>query len=180
MAVKDILRMGNPLLYRVAEPVEEFASNELKQIIQDMLDTAAAVNGLGIAAPQIGINKRIVVFGFEKSERYPNEAPIPTTILINPEISMSSAEKTAEWEGCLSVPHWRGVVERYTTIRCLSYNLQGEKVEIEATGMHARIIQHEVDHLDGILFPMRVKDLRLLGYEQEVWDWVLKREVPTY
>jgi peptide deformylase len=168
MAVRSILKMGEPLLLQVAAlvPVEKIASPEIQQIIQDMLDTMQASNGAGLAAPQIGIPLQIVVFGFEKNSRYPNEAPVPQTILINPVITPLSEQQEDGWEGCLSVPGLRGVVPRYTSIRYQGYDASGQIIDKSVSGFHARVVQHECDHLIGKLYPTRIKDMTQFGFTE--------------
>lgn len=168
MAVRDVLRIGNPLLLQQAQPVTEFNTPALAALIDDMFDTMAALNGAGLAAPQIGISQRVVIFGIERNERYPQAEPVPMTILINPEIEILSDETDEMWEGCLSVPGMRGLVKRYTRLRYAGYDQHGIRFEREAHGFHARVVQHECDHLDGVLYPQRIQDLRLFGFEQEL------------
>jgi len=158
--------MGDPVLYQVAEPVEAFATPELDALIADMFDTMAACDGAGLAAPQIGVSLRVVIFGVESNPRYPHVEPVPTTVLINPVIEVIGAEREVDWEGCLSVPGLRGLVERPARIRYRGLDATGASFEREAHGFHARVVQHECDHLDGILYPLRVKDPRLIGYEE--------------
>jgi peptide deformylase len=165
MAIKRVLKMGDPVLYRAAEPVTEFNTVELDTLITDMFDTMAAQNGAGLAAPQIGVSQRVVIFGIEANPRYPGMQPVPTTVLINPQIEFLTADTDDAWEGCLSVPGLRGVVTRYTHLRYKGFDQRGTPIEREAQGFHARVVQHECDHLDGILYPMRLKDARLFGYE---------------
>lgn len=165
---KNILKMGNPFLYNRAEEVSDLGSEDLDKIVNDMLDTMNSANGVGIAAPQIGISKRIIIFGFDKNPRYPNEKPIPITVLINPEIEKLSDKTELGWEGCLSVPTLRGLVPRYNKIKYSGYDFKNKtNVEYIAEGFHARVVQHEVDHLDGILYPFRVNDLKDFGFERE-------------
>ena len=166
MAVRQVLKMGDPLLFQVAEPVREFDTPQLDALIADMFDTMAALNGAGLAAPQIGVSQRVVIFGVEANPRYPEAEPVPTTVLINPIIGFLSEETEEGWEGCLSVPGMRGVVRRYTRLRYSGFDQRGRPIEREASGFHARVVQHECDHLDGILYPMRIKDMRLFGYEE--------------
>jgi peptide deformylase len=166
MAVRQVLKMGDPLLFQIAQPVREFDTPQLHALIADMFDTMAALNGAGLAAPQIGVSERIVIFGVEANPRYPEVEPVPTTVLINPIIELSSQETEEGWEGCLSVPGMRGVVNRYTRLRYTGFDQRGRPIEREASGFHARVVQHECDHLDGILYPMRIKDMRLFGYEE--------------
>ena len=168
MAECRVLRMGDPDLFRVSEPVDGFDSAALNGLIQDLWDTMAAEGGIGIAAPQIGVPQRVVVFGLEESERYPEAPPIPPTVLINPEIEPVGDERVDGWEGCLSVPGMRGVVARHYRIRYRGYDAKGERFEREVEDFHARVVQHECDHLDGILYPMRIEDMRLFGFEDEL------------
>lgn len=165
MAVRQVLKMGNPALYLTCEAVQEFNTPELTSIITDMFETMADYNGVGLAAPQIGINKRIVIFGLEANTRYPDVEPVPETILINPVISPVGDEQDEAWEGCLSVPGMRGLVTRHVNVNYSGYTPMGEKIERSVSGFHARVVQHECDHLDGILYPLRIKDMRQFGYE---------------
>lgn len=165
MAVRTILKMGDPLLLRVSEPVTEFNSRELDELIRDMFDTMASASGAGLAAPQVGVLKRVVIFGVEKNLRYPDAEEVPTTILVNPVVQPVGRKMEDDWEGCLSVPGMRGLVPRYTHVRYSGYSPQGERFEREVKGFHARVVQHEVDHLDGILYPRRIRDLRNFGFE---------------
>lgn len=169
MSVKETLKMGHPLLLQVAEPVENFNTPELDTLIGDMYDTMEALDGAGLAAPQIGVSKRVVIFGVEANPRYPHVEPVPRTVLINPVIEVLSDDKESGWEGCLSVPGMRGLVPRYTTIRYTGFDQHGNSIEREASGFHARVVQHEVDHLDGILYPQRIEDLRYFGFENELF-----------
>ncbi|MED5619334.1 peptide deformylase [Ideonella sp. BN130291] len=164
MAVREILKMGDPRLLRVAPPVTEFDTPELHALIADMFDTMAAANGAGLAAPQIGVDLQLVIFGFTRNERYPDAPPVPRTVLINPVITPLSADEEEGWEGCLSVPGLRGRVPRYTRIRYTGFGPKGERIEREADGFHARVVQHECDHLIGRLYPTRMRDLTQLGY----------------
>jgi len=165
MAVRRVLKMGDPLLFQIAEPVREFNTPLLDALIADMFDTMAALMGAGLAAPQIGVSQRIVIFGVEANPRYPEVEPVPTTVLINPVIEFLGKETEEGWEGCLSVPGMRGIVRRYTKLRYSGFDQRGRPVAREVSGFHARVVQHECDHLDGILYPMRIKDMRLFGYE---------------
>lgn len=165
MAVRTVLRMGDPLLYKKAEPVAAFNTPELDRLIADMLETMAAYHGAGLAAPQIGVSQRVVIFGVESNPRYPQAEPVPMTILINPKLHPIGSEMEEGWEGCLSVPGMRGLVNRYKALRYTGYDQQGNPIDRTVSGFHARVVQHECDHIDGILYPMRLKDLRLLGYE---------------
>jgi len=167
MSIKDVLKMGHPILQQVAAPVIEFNSMQLDRVIQDMYDTMAALDGAGLAAPQIALDKRIVIFWVEDNPRYPDIDPVPNTVLINPQIKILSDDIEEGWEGCLSVPGLRGLVPRFTKISYTGFDQYGEKIERIAEGFHARVVQHEADHLDGILYPQRMTDISLLGYEQD-------------
>ena len=162
--IRDILRMGDPRLLTVARPVGAFATPELAQLLEDMRDTMAYLGGVGIAAPQIGVDLRVVIFGFSKSERYPEAPPVPYTVLINPQLDFLGDEMEEGWEGCLSVPGLRGVVPRYRHLRYRGWNEAGELMDRTVEGFHARVVQHECDHLDGILYPMRIRDLSRFGF----------------
>jgi peptide deformylase len=166
MAVHEILKMGDPRLLRVAQPVQAFDTPELHALIADMFDTMAAAGGVGLAAPQIGVDLALVIFGFDKSERYPDAPAVPRTILINPVITALSDDEEEGWEGCLSVPGLRGVVPRFKRIRYTGFDPQGQPIEREAEGFHARVVQHECDHLIGTLYPMRVRDFTRFGYTE--------------
>ncbi|MEA1891064.1 MAG: peptide deformylase [Pseudomonadota bacterium] len=165
MAVREILQMGNPLLYQRSEEITDFTSDELQVLIKDMFDTMADSDGAGLAAPQIGVLQRLVIFSVESNPRYPDAETVPRTILINPEIEVLDDETEAAWEGCLSIPGMRGVVSRPSRIRYSGYNEKGEKFSREVSGFHARVAQHECDHLDGVLYPMRIRDIREFGYD---------------
>ncbi len=169
MAVRKVLRMGTPSLLEVSLPVAEFDTGALHDLITDMFDTMADYSGAGLAAPQIGVNQRVVIFGVEKNPRYPDVEEVPTTVLINPDIEYLSDEGEVGWEGCLSVPGMRGAVNRCSHIRYTGFDQYGAKIERTATGFHARVVQHEVDHLDGILYPMRIDDMTLFGFEKELF-----------
>jgi peptide deformylase len=164
MAVREILRMGDPRLLRVAQPVSEFGTPELEALAQDLHDTMVAAQGAGLAAPQIGVDLQVVLFGFQRNARYPDAPPVPPTLLINPEITPLSEAEEEGWEGCLSVPWLRGVVPRWSRIRYRGRDQAGGWIEREADGFHARVVQHECDHLFGILYPMRVRDFRRFGF----------------
>ncbi|PVZ71892.1 peptide deformylase [Pelagibaculum spongiae] len=170
MAVRRILRMGDPLLRRQAREVEDPTSADIKLLIQDMLDTMRHYDGAGLAAPQIGIDLQLVIFGFEHNPRYPDQPAIPQTILINPMITPTSQEKFEDWEGCLSLPGIRGQVPRFHQIHYYGLDKNGNKVENEVSGFHARVIQHECDHLEGRLFPDRMTSLETLGFEEELFQ----------
>ncbi|MGQ0598330.1 peptide deformylase [Aquabacterium sp.] len=164
MAICEILKMGDPRLLKVASQVEAFDTSELHDLIADLKDTMAAAQGAGLAAPQIGVDLAVVVFGFGRSQRYPDAPPVPETVLINPVITPLSDEEENGWEGCLSVPGLRGVVPRFARIRYTGFDQYGKRIDREAEGFHARVVQHECDHLIGKLYPMRVRDFRLFGY----------------
>ncbi|HTT02596.1 MAG TPA: peptide deformylase [Steroidobacteraceae bacterium] len=165
MSVKPVLRMGHPLLRRVAEPVAQLASAELRELVADMDDTMRALSGAGIAAPQIGVSLRVVIFELKDNPRYPHIAPVPYTVLVNPVVQVLSDEQDDGWEGCLSVPGMRGLVPRFRRVRYRGFAPDGTPLERTVEGFHARVVQHEVDHLDGILFPQRIRDLRSFGFE---------------
>lgn len=169
MAIKEILRMGNPDLLKISAPVEKFNDKDLDVLIQDMIETMKANDGAGLAAPQIGIFKRVVIFGFESNDRYPDAEEVPFTVLINPVIKPKGQKKVNDWEGCLSVPGLRGVVPRYDSIYYEGYDEQGTKIERDVDGFHARVVQHECDHLDGILYPMMIEDFRYFGFHDEIF-----------
>jgi peptide deformylase len=166
MTIKAVLRMGDPRLLEIAAAVTHFDTPELHQLVEDLMDTMRAEDGAGLAAPQIGVGLRVVVFGFDKNERYPDAEPVPQTVLINPLIEVLVEEREDGWEGCLSVPGLRGVVPRYTHIRYTGYDPLGKPVEREARHFHARVVQHECDHLDGILYPQRMSDMRRFGFTE--------------
>lgn len=166
MAVRPILKMGEPVLYEVARPVEKFDTPELHQLISDMRETMIAANGAGLAAPQIGVGQRVVIFEVMNNPRYPDVEPVPETILINPVITPLSDELEDGWEGCLSVPGMRGVVPRYAHLRYAGFDQYGKPFEREVKGFHARVVQHECDHLDGVLYPFRVRDLHKFGFTE--------------
>jgi peptide deformylase len=166
--IHEILRMGDARLLRVSEPVHDFGTAELRTLVADMFDTMHAANGAGLAAPQIGVPLRLVIFGYADPEmrnpRYPDADSVPQTILVNPELEPLSDELEEGWEGCLSVPGLRGIVERHARLRYRGFDLEGRPIERVAEGFHARVVQHECDHLDGILYPMRVRDFSRFGY----------------
>ena len=164
MPVRPVLRMGDPLLLRKADPVEAFDTPQLHALIRDMHDTMEAMDGAGIAAPQIGVSLRVVIFGVGENPRYPDAEKVPYTVLINPVLTPLGSEMEEGWEGCLSVPGMRGVVDRYSRLRYSGFDPAGIPVEREASGFHARVVQHECDHLDGILYPMRIRDLSRFGF----------------
>jgi peptide deformylase len=164
--IREILRMGDPRLLRVAPPVPPamFGSDALRALIADMFDTMHAAGGVGLAAPQIGIDLQLVIFGFERSARYPDAAAVPRTVLLNPTITPLTPELEEGWEGCLSVPGLRGAVNRYTLIRYEGVDPDGQRIDRTADGFHARVVQHECDHLIGRLYPSRITDFSKFGY----------------
>ncbi len=164
--IHPILKMGDPRLLRVAKPAEAFNTAELHALIADMFETMAAAGGVGLAAPQIGVDLQLVIFGFEHSERYPDAPPVPRTILLNPMITPLSPEREEGWEGCLSVPGMRGAVPRYARIRYSGFDPAGSAIDREAEGFHARVVQHEVDHLLGRLYPSRIEDFSKFGFTE--------------
>ncbi len=167
MAEQRVLRMGDPDLQQISEPVSRF-DDSLALLIHDLWETMSARGGVGIAAPQVGVPLRIVVFEVENNERYAEAPPVPRTVLINPEIDFPDDDIVDGWEGCLSVPGLRGVVPRYRRIRYRGFDAEGRRFEREAEDFHARVVQHECDHLDGILYPQRMRDLATLGFEEEL------------
>ncbi|MBX3647786.1 MAG: peptide deformylase [Rhodocyclaceae bacterium] len=162
--IREILKMGDPRLLQASRPVEAYGTPELHALIGDMQDTMRAANGAGLAAPQIGVGLRVVIFGFESNPRYPQAEAVPFTILVNPVLTPLSDELEEGWEGCLSVPGLRGVVPRWARLVYRGFDADGTLIEREATGFHARVVQHECDHLDGILYPMRIRDFTRFGY----------------
>lgn len=162
--IRPILKMGDPRLLRLAEPVTHFANPALDDLIQDMFDTMHAVKGVGLAAPQIGVNLRLVIFGFGVNSRYPDAPAVPETILINPELTPLSQEIEDGWEGCLSVPGLRGMVPRWKALHYEGSDQFGKRISRDVDGFHARVVQHETDHLEGILYPMRITDMTKFGY----------------
>jgi peptide deformylase len=168
MSIHHVLRLGDPRLRQVAKPVSNFNTPELDMLIEDMFDTMRAEDGAGLAAPQIGIGLRVVIFGFDSNPRYPDSSAVPKTILINPQITPLSEEQDNGWEGCLSVPGMRGVVSRYSHIRYTGFDAAGSAIEVEAEGFHARVVQHECDHLDGILYTQRLADPLKFGFTEEL------------
>ncbi|CAK0738061.1 Peptide deformylase 1 [Gammaproteobacteria bacterium] len=176
MAVRSLLRMGHPLLNKPAEPVTDFDTSLLHTLVRDLFDTMAAHEGAGLAAPQIGVGLRVVAFGVRSHPNYPNIEEIPFTVLINPVLEPLSAEMEDAWEGCLSVPGMRGVVSRYTHLRYSAVDIYKVPIRCEVNGFHARVVQHECDHLDGILYPHRIRDLRLFGFTDELFPNESKKE----
>jgi peptide deformylase len=162
--IHPILKMGDPRLWRVAAPITAFGTAELDELVRDMFDTMIAAQGAGLAAPQIGVDLQLVIFGFERNERYPDAPPVPRTVLCNPVITPLSTELEDGWEGCLSVPGLRGEVPRHRHIRYRGFDPAGQAIEREAEGFHARVVQHECDHLIGRLYPSRIRDFSRFGY----------------
>jgi peptide deformylase len=167
--IRDVLRMGDPRLWQVSVPVKNFATPELAELLQDMRDTMAHLNGAGLAAPQIGVGLRVVIFGVKGNPRYPDVDDVPDTVLINPELTPLSSELEEGWEGCLSVPGMRGWVPRFRSLRYAGYDEKGQRFERSVGGFHARVVQHEVDHLDGVLYPMRIRDFTRFGFNEALF-----------
>lgn len=164
MTVREILKMGDPRLLRVAEPVTEFDTPAMQELIADMFDTMHHANGAGLAAPQIGVNLQLVIYGFKDNARYPDAPAVPETVLINPVLTPLSDEMEEAFEGCLSVPGLRGSVPRYTKLHYEGFDQHGNPISRDADGFHARVVQHEVDHLLGILYPMRIRNFANFGF----------------
>lgn len=164
MPVREILKMGDERLLRIAQPVTAFGTPELRALIADLFDTMHAANGAGLAAPQIGVDLAVVIFGFERTERYPDAPPVPQTVLINPVITPLDDVLEDGWEGCLSVPGLRGIVPRHKRIRYSGFDPEGQPIDRTAEDFHARVVQHECDHLVGKLYPMRIRDFTRFGY----------------
>jgi peptide deformylase len=169
MAIKPVLRMGDPRLLQPSRPVRKFRTPELDELIADMRDTMASLSGAGLAAPQIGVHLQVVIFGVEENPRYPDAETVPFTVLINPKLTPMGDELEEGWEGCLSVPGMRGLVPRFTKLRYLGFDARGRKIDRTVGGFHARVVQHECDHLAGILYPMRIRDLRNFGFTAELF-----------
>ncbi|MEA3110018.1 MAG: peptide deformylase [Gammaproteobacteria bacterium] len=169
MAIREVLKMGDPRLLAVAEPVREFGTPELENLLADMRDTMRDLDGAGLAAPQIGVGLRVVIFGMDYNPRYPDAAPVPYTVLINPQLTPLGDEMEDGWEGCLSVPGMRGVVPRYRALRYTGVDAQGQPIDRSVNDFHARVVQHEVDHLDGILYPLRIRDLTQFGFTESLF-----------
>ncbi len=169
MAIKEIIKMGHPLLLEKAKPVTEFDTQELHKLVKDMIETMGGASGAGLAAPQVGEGIQLVIFGFEDNERYEEEEAIPFTVLINPIITPLTHETEDAWEGCLSVPGMRGLVPRFKKINYKGFDQFGKSVNRDVEGFHARVVQHECDHLIGILYPLRIKDLRFFGFEDTLF-----------
>jgi peptide deformylase len=169
MAIRPVLKMGDPTLLKVAEPIGTFDTPTLRQLLVDMHDTMESLNGAGLAAPQIGVSQQVVIFGVGKNPRYPQAEEVPYTVLINPVLEPVSAAMEDGWEGCLSVPGMRGLVPRYTHLRYRGFDQFGNAIDRTVEGFHARVVQHEVDHLLGILYPMRIRDLRNFGFNETLF-----------
>jgi len=167
--ISEVLRMGDPRLLQRAQPVARFGTAELSALLADMRDTMTHLNGAGLAAPQIGVGLRVVLFGVRSNPRYPDVEEVPDTVLINPVIEPLSDEMIEDWEGCLSVPGMRGWVPRHAHVRYSGFDEQGRRLERTVQGFHARVVQHECDHLDGILYPMRVRDLARFGFNDALF-----------
>ena len=169
MAIKPILRMGDARLLQASEPAREFGSPSLLALVADMEDTMRAANGAGLAAPQIGVLLRVVIFGGGPTSRYPDADAVPYTVLINPKLKPLRGGQESAWEGCLSVPGMRGLVPRHRRLRYRGFDQWGQPIDRTVEGFHARVVQHEVDHLDGVLYPTRIKDLRKFGFVEELF-----------
>jgi peptide deformylase len=169
MAIREVLKMGDPCLLETAQVVTDFSSPELAQLLVDMRDTMKAMNGAGLAAPQIGVGLQVVIFGGGANPRYPDAEVVPDTVLINPKLTALSDKLEEGWEGCLSVPGMRGRVARHLALRYQGFTANGSPIDRNASGFHARVVQHEVDHLFGILYPMRIRDLRYFGFTETLF-----------
>jgi peptide deformylase len=167
--IRPILKMGDPLLLQVAKPVDKFDTPELRTLLADMHDTMAALNGAGLAAPQVGVSQQVVIFGVSRNPRYPQAEEVPYTVLINPELHPVDEQMEEGWEGCLSVPGMRGLVPRYKRLRYRGFDQFGESIDRTVSDFHARVVQHEVDHLNGVLYPMRIRDLRNFGFNETLF-----------
>jgi peptide deformylase len=169
MAIRPVLRMGDPRLLRVARRVESLNTPELETLLTDMHDTMRALDGAGLAAPQIGVDLQVVIFGVGENPRYPDAEAVPYTVLINPELTLVGEDIVEGWEGCLSVPDMRGLVPRYRHLRYRGVDQYGNAIERTVSDFHARVVQHEVDHLLGVLFPMRIRDMRNFGFTKDLF-----------
>ena len=167
--IREVLRMGDPRLLQQSLLVERFGTAELAALLADMRDTMAHLNGAGLAAPQIGVGLRVVIFGVKSNPRYPHVEEVPDTVLINPELEPIGGEMDEDWEGCLSVPGMRGWVPRWQRLRYAGFDEQGQRFERKVEGFHARVVQHECDHLDGILYPMRIRDFSKFGFNDALF-----------
>jgi peptide deformylase len=173
MAVKPVLRMGDARLIQIASAIAQFDTPQLHELLADMHDTMSALSGAGLAAPQIGVSQRVVIFGVGQNPRYPDAAEVPYTVLINPVLQPLDEEVEEGWEGCLSVPGMRGLVPRYKHLRYTGFDAFGTPIDRTVSGFHARVVQHEVDHLDGVLYPTRIRDLRNFGFNEELFPGVV-------
>ena len=169
MAIREVLKMGDPRLLAVSEPVQAFGTPELDALLRDMRDTMQHLSGAGLAAPQIGVGQRVVIFGVEHNPRYPDAEAVPYTVLVNPTLYALDDELVDGWEGCLSVPGMRGLVPRYRRLRYTGQDAAGAPIDRSVSDFHARVVQHEVDHLDGILYPRRIRDLRQFGFTETLF-----------
>lgn len=169
MAIREILRIGNQILLKEAEKVKKFDTPEIHELVKDMIETMNDAQGAGLAAPQVGESIQLVIFGVDKNERYPEAEQVPFTVLINPVITPLTQDKEDDWEGCLSVPGLRGVVPRYKTINYKGFDQYGNEIDRDAEGFHARVVQHECDHLFGILYPTRIENMKLFGFHDEIF-----------
>ncbi len=167
--IREVLRMGDPRLLQKAQAVAQFGTKELAALLADMRDTMAHYNGAGLAAPQIGVGLRVVIFGVHANPRYPHVEEVPDTVLINPVLEPLTADKEEDWEGCLSVPGMRGMVPRFRHLRYAGFDERGGRFERVVEGFHARVVQHECDHLDGVLYPMRIRDFRKFGFNEALF-----------
>ncbi|HSG75099.1 MAG TPA: peptide deformylase [Burkholderiales bacterium] len=167
--IREVLRMGDARLLQKAQPVGQFGTPELDALLTDMRDTMAHYSGAGLAAPQIGVGLRVVIFGVHANPRYPHVEEVPDTVLINPVLEPLAADKEEDWEGCLSVPGMRGVVPRFRHLRYAGFDERGRRFERVVEGFHARVVQHECDHLDGVLYPMRIRDFRKFGFNEALF-----------
>ena len=169
MAIKPVLRMGDPRLLEPSSPIKKFRTAELNELITDMRDTMISLKGAGLAAPQIGVNLQVVIFGVEANPRYPDAEAVPFTILINPKLTPMDDAIEKGWEGCLSVPGMRGLVPRFLNLRYQGFDEKGKRLDRTVSDFHARVVQHECDHLAGILYPMRIRDMRNFGFTAELF-----------
>jgi peptide deformylase len=167
--IREVLRMGDPRLWQVSAPVKTFGTPELAELLRDMRETMAHLSGAGLAAPQIGVQLRVVIFGVKSNPRYPDVEEVPDTVLINPELTPLDTELEEGWEGCLSVPGMRGWVPRWRKLRYKGFDEKGNRFQREVEGFHARVVQHEVDHLDGVLYPMRIRDFTRFGFNEALF-----------
>ena len=168
MTIRPVIRMGDPQLLEKSARVKHFGTPELQELITDMIETMRSLNGAGLAAPQIGVSLRVVIFGVDENPRYPDAEAVPFTVLINPTLTPIGSEMEDDWEGCLSVPGLRGLVPRYVSLRYQGFDADGNAIDRTVEGFHARVVQHEVDHLEGILYPQRIQDMRQFGYVEEL------------